>query len=429
MKTRNANIKLIILSLEIVGVMSSIQVYADDEELVTLKYPTNTVEINGISLDKKSQKFGEYNGFNKQGIYLNGNFNFRGGDAYKSNELGATDRWSFTATDIGLSNRSASFGYSDQGNWGVTVGYDALVHNLAPGYQTIYQGSMGGNNFTLPSSVGFPMVTTTPGTTSLTATQLSAFRSVDISSTRQNSSLTATKIIDNQFSLNVDFNHLAQTGAKLMGFAQAAVAGTTGTPTSQAVAILPNPTNYQTDTINVAANWLGEKGRLTTAYSASFFKDGFSQVNWNTWAGASGVSNSQTMSTAPSNQFHQINLNGGYDFSAKTKLTGAFSFGRNMQSSASGYDSAMIVSGAPTPPGYKGVINNIHADLKVVDRTVQNLNMSMSYKYDSRIDLSQSNIQQLLAVNGVDPTAYPNTPMSYRKGRLDLSGEYKLDAI
>jgi len=332
MKVRNVNLKLSILSLAMMGVFSSMYAYADEEEAAALMNPTSTVEVEGISVSTSSQKFGEYNGLNKQGGYANGNLNIRGGDAYKDNVNGGTQRWVIQGTNLGLSDRSANIGYSDQGSWSVGIGYDELTHNLAPGYQTPYNGSMGGNNFTLPTGKGFPMNPASPatGTTTLTASQLSAFQNVDISSTRKNSSFTASKIIDPNFNLTVDYNHLDQSGAKLMGFAQAAISGPTGTPSSSSIAVLPNPTNYQTDTLNVAANWLGEKSRLTASYFGSFFRDGYNGVNWQTWGATSpSISNTQTMSTAPSNQLQQLNLNGGYDFSSKTKLTGGLSYGRN----------------------------------------------------------------------------------------------------
>ena len=178
MKDRNANFKLSILSLAMIGVFSSMHVRADEVEAAALKYPTSTVEVEEIYVSQGSQKFGEYNGLNKQGGYINGNINIRGGDAYKKNEEGATDRWIVNGTNLGLSDRSANIGYSDQGNWGVGVGYDQLQHNLAPGYQTPYQGQMGGNGWKLPSNFR-----TSSDTNNLTATQKGAFAPMNISST------------------------------------------------------------------------------------------------------------------------------------------------------------------------------------------------------------------------------------------------------
>ena len=186
MKVRKTSLRLSVLSLAMMGVFTSMYAYADDEEAAALKNPTSTVTVEEIYVSQGSQKFGEYNGLNKQGGYINGNVNVRGGDGYRKNEQGDTTRWSIQGTDLGLSDRSASVGYSDQGNWNGTIGYDALQHNMAPGYQTPYQGSMGGNSFILPSGFG-----TAANTNALNAQQKSQFTTTDISTTRQNTSISA----------------------------------------------------------------------------------------------------------------------------------------------------------------------------------------------------------------------------------------------
>ena len=72
-------------------------------------------------------------------------------------------------------------------------------------------------------------------------------------------------------------NNLTQTGAKLQAFSGAGWASVTASPTtagrtaysngySQMISILPTPINYQTDTVNLAANWKSENAHLTTSY-------------------------------------------------------------------------------------------------------------------------------------------------------------------
>ena len=412
MKTRNANLKLSLLSVAMLGVFSSMYAYADDEEAAALMNPTSSVTVEEIYVSQGSQKFGEYNGLNKQGGYINGNINVRGGDGYKNNANGDTSRWSIQGTDLGLTDRSASAGYSDQGNWGVTVGYDELQHNLAPGYQTPYQGQMGGSGWSLPSGFG-----TTSNTNTMNSAQKGAFQTIDISTTRQNTSLKAEKILENGLSTFFEFNHLNQTGAKLQGFGQAQISGAT----NEYVAILPSPTSYQTDTMNLGLNWQGEKARLTGSYFGSFFRDGNNGVQFQTFAGAN---NMQTMSTAPSNQLQQLNLGGGYDFTNKTKLVGNFSFGRNTQNASTAYDPLMMVNGN-TPAPFNGLVNTAHADLKVNDSSIKNLNLSAGVKYDSRDNLSQSNMQNFYSI-GNHNTFYPNTPLSYRKAQAEVAGDYRI---
>ena len=413
MKVRNANLKLSILSVAMVGVFSSMYTYADEEEAAALMNPTSSVTVEEIYVSQGSQKFGEYNGLNKQGGYINGNLNIRGGDGYKNNAEGNTTRWSVQGTDLGLSDRSASVGYSDQGNWGAKVGFDQLQHNLAPGYQTPYQGQMGGNGWTLPSNFG-----TSANTWNLTNAQKNAIAPLDISSTRQNTSVSAEKILENGFSTTFEFNHLDQSGAKPMAFASASINGAD----NRYISILPNPTNYQTDTLNLGLNWNGEKSRLTGSYFGSFFRDAYNQVNWTTF---SGTNSTQTMSTMPSNQLQQLNLAGGHDFSSKTKLTGSLSYGRNTQNSSSGYDAQMIVPGTTVTP-FNGLVNTAHADIKITDQSIKNLNLSAGYKYDSRDNLSQSNMQGFNSIEMVHPAYYPNTPLSFKKSVFELAGDYRV---
>lgn len=433
MKVRNPKIKLSILSIAMIGVFSSMHAYADDEEAAALMNPTSTVEVEAISVSINSQKFGEYNGLNKQGVIPNGNLNIRGGDAYKDNANGGTQRWSIQGTDLGLSDRSANIGYSDQGNWNVGAGYDELTHNVSSGYQTPYQGNMGGNRFTLPSNFTGTAsgtganATGSPGNTNvLGVTQLNQFQNVDISTTRKNSSFNATKIIDKDLNITFDFNHLDQSGAKLMGFGSAGLTGTTTASTGEKTSILPNPTNYQTDTMSAAINWQGEKARLTGSYFGSFFRDGYNGVNFQTFANPNPI---QTMSTAPSNQLQQLNLGGGYDFSSLTKLSGNFSFGRNTQNSATGYDSYMMTGAFPTA-AFNGLVNTTHLDLKLADKTVKDLSLLASYKFDQRNNLTQSNLysfNQISATgNGASAPYSPSTPLSFQNSQIDLGGEYKI---
>jgi len=418
MKVRNSNLRLSILSVAMLGVFSSMYVYADDEEAAALMNPTSSVEVEAISVSVNSQKFGEYNGLNKQGVVPNGNLNIRGGDAYKNNVNGGTQRWSVIGTDLGLSDRSAAIGYSDQGNWGVGVGYDELTHNLTSGYQTPYTGAMGGNRFV----TGIGTVSNTNALNNYQRNMLN--QNEDISTTRKNSSVNATKIIDSNFNLSFDFNHLDQSGAKPMGFASAALGGSGG---GEKVSILPNPTNYQTDTMTLVANWQGEKARLTSSYFGSFFRDGYQGVSFQTWAG--GTNPSQTMSTAPSNQSQQINFGGGYDFSSKTKFAGNMSIGRNTQNSQSSVDPYMMTGYFPIP-AFNGLVNTSHIDLKLTDKSIKDLSLLASYKFDQHNNLSQSTVtsfnQIAASSNGSSAPYTPNTPLSFKNSQIDLGGEYKL---
>jgi MtrB/PioB family decaheme-associated outer membrane protein len=418
MKTRNGKMKVSALALAVQGVLVALvamPAHADDEQAANLKVPANFVELGGSSVSRDSAKFGEYTGLNKSGGYFIDDLSVRGGNAYRDGN--GTTRWSVTGSDLGLTSRTIGATMADQGRWNFGIGYDQLTHYTSDSYQTPFLGSMGGNSFALPG--GFAPVT---NPRSLSAAQIGAFQNMDISNTRENTSLTAGFAASRQWDVKLDFNHLDQSGAKLMGFGSAAIGGATG----ERVSILPMPTNSSTDTLNLALNWLGEKAHATVSYFGSFFRENNSGVTFDTWQ---GTSTTQTMSTPPGNDFHQLNLTGGYAFSNRTKLAGGLSYGRNTQNAsyAGTYDLAMMTTPSPTS-SLNGSVVSTHADLKLTDQTTRDLALSAAVKYDNRDNRTSSNIYNFHAIDGTTHDAnYPNTPLSIKKTQAELAGDYRLD--
>jgi MtrB/PioB family decaheme-associated outer membrane protein len=201
--------------------------------------------------------------------------------------------------------------------------------------------------------------------------------------------------------------------------------------TGEAVAILPNPTNYKTDTINLALNWANEKGYMTTSYFGSFFKDGYDRVTFQTFGVTTALGTNtamETMSTPPSNKFQQLNLNGGYQLAAKTKLTGGLSYGRNTQNDTFAYDPYMMLT-PPVNNSLNGLVVNTHADLNLRDQTTKDLTLSAGVKYDKRDNQTASNLYNFNSIGGLAAhyAHYPNTPLSNKKTQLELAGDYRLD--
>jgi MtrB/PioB family decaheme-associated outer membrane protein len=413
MKTRYGKMTVTTLTAAVQGALLAMcagPALAQDDTVEALTTPDNYVEVGAAYVDKDAPKFGEYTGLKKSETTFVGNVGIRGGDFGDSN---GTTRWSVTGTNLGLTSRELGASFSNQGHWNVGVGYDELQHNTTTGYQTPYDGSMGGNNFTLPAGFGVTANTVT----SLSAAQQAALHTVDVHNSRKSTSLTAGYYFSPQWRLTFDFNNLEQSGAKLMAFSSD---GNLTGVTAERVAILPNPTNYTTDTFNLAADWIGEKGHVTIGYYGSFFKDHYDRVNWTTWAGANAT---DTMSTAPSNQLHQLNVSGGYGFSPHTKLTGGFSYGRNTQDSSYVASAADLVSIPQT--SLNGKVITTHADAKLVNQTTKDLRLSAGVTYNKRDNKTESNIYGYNNI-GVGLYEIPNTPYSNDKTQLELAGDYRL---
>jgi MtrB/PioB family decaheme-associated outer membrane protein len=414
MKPHTPNVKLSTLTLAVSCAIAPMCVDAEEGDAEATSGPANTVEFGLSSTSKSSAKFGEYNGLNKSGVGVVGNVNLNGGDSY--NNMGGLTRWSLFATDIGLSTRTIGGDYGQHGRWRIGLKYDELRHNLTDTYQTPYLGNMGGNTFVLPSGFG-----TAPGnnTNNLTAGQKAAFHILDVYSSRKNYTLNSSVNLGPQWTVKLDYNRLDQAGAKLQGFGLSPIGGA---GLGEYISILPMPTSYQTDTVNFSLNWAGEKAHFTGAYYGSYFHDNFDRVVFQSWAGANVLN---TMSTPPSNMFHQLNLSGGYALSKSTRLVGNFSYALNTQNQAFAYDPSLMVTPSPLPAANAKVYTT-HADLKLSNQTTRDLALSGAIKYDDRDNHTASNIYNFNAISGGNTANYPNTPLSYRKALIELAGDYRL---
>ena len=90
-----------------------------------------------------------------------------------------------------------------------------------------------------------------PSARVLTATQLGAFHTEEVGTTRKNASFGAGYTFSQELSLQFDYNHLVQSGAKLIGTGSQGGINLTGGSTGRAEGnnIIMNPTNYQTDIV------------------------------------------------------------------------------------------------------------------------------------------------------------------------------------
>ncbi|RIZ72035.1 MAG: hypothetical protein D0530_00800, partial [Methylococcales bacterium] len=156
MKTRNEKMNISLLGLAVqcallTAVALPLNAVADDAD--ALKRPTNSVEFGSLYSSQNSARFGQYNGLNDGGFYGLGGFDIRGGDGYDDSKNSAL-RWKLNGSNLGTTSRNVDGSVGDQGKWKVNLGYDELQHNITDSYQTPLQGSVGGNNFTLPSNFG-----------------------------------------------------------------------------------------------------------------------------------------------------------------------------------------------------------------------------------------------------------------------------------
>jgi MtrB/PioB family decaheme-associated outer membrane protein len=431
-----------------------------------LTQPTSVLEAGLGYVTQDSFKFGEYNGLFRKGAFGILNLDVRGGGTWDSND---PTRWRIVGTDLGLEDRDLHVEYGQQGTFRVNVGYDELRRNRSDSYQTPYLGA-GTDTLTLPPGWIKPIVPQVSGSainfralspitglapalaagvvTQPTAAQqatvnkiigadVPAFNSVDLSTKRKAVDGGFTYEIDRHWELKVSAKHERKEGLKPLGAVTSQV--------SEYASILPDPIDQTTDQYNVSLTFTAEKGFVQLAYYGSVFHNEIQSV---TWADANDPAKTATLASAPSNDFHQVLLTGGYTFAPSTKLVLNASYGRNTQND----QFVLFGQNSQFPVGFpasslNGLVVTKAFNAKLTSKPVKGLNLVAAYKFDDRDNdtpvrtfifqdanearaaaASPFNAALGLPANtlGSNINIYANRPYSKKVNQFDLDGNYQV---
>ncbi len=405
---------------------------ADDESdqaaIDALTKPISSIEFGVGGVTAPSYKFGEYNGLEKSGTYGVGGFDIYGGGNYDSSD---PTRWRLRGTDLGLDTRKLSGEYGEQGLFRVNLGFDEIPHNITDSYYSPYIG-VGSSVLSLPATWVVPVVPrvsasspnarglsgavagssalvagvlTAPTVAQLATSQaligadLPSFLRDDLSTTRKRYDAGVSYLATPKWEITVNGRHEERTGAKPMG----SITATTGGDIST---VLADPIDQTTDQIAVALGYHDRHEFLQFAYNGSFFKNRVDSLTWTNWA---QPATTMTMSSAPSNQSHQLALSGRYDFSATTRVVGSAAYTRNTQN-----DSFLTSASTPLVPvaSLNGLVVMEAFNLKLTSRPRNDLNLGLSYKFDKHDNQTPVNIYAYYDANTA-PGANPiNTAFS-----------------
>ena len=456
-----------LLALAFTSAAHAAETAAENAALAELVNPASSVDIGLGNVGSRSAKFGEYNGLGKSGAVGIGNVDLYGGGAYDSNDA---TRWRVRGNNLGLETRDLSVDYGVQGKFKLNFGYGELLHNLSDSYQTPYLGT-GRNNLTLPSTWLKPWIpqNSTPATTSATApinfralspvagvapgtnraataadlTALQGIRNADLSSF-QNFDLKNKRTtydagfgfnLSPQWELSASYRHEQKNGAKPIG----AISTKSG---FESTLILPDPIGTTTDQLNLGVQYTGDGSFLQFAYYGSMFKNSVKSLTWQDPSNLA-LASTQSSGSGPDNQFHQLNLTGGHNFSQATKVVMNASYGRNTQNDAFLTDTQLPL-GSPRS-SLDGLVVTKGLNLKLTARPAKGLNLATRYKFDDRDNRSPVDTYAFYDINvagtgtsvfnaalsppagttlGTNINIYNNRPQSKRVNQFNLDGDY-----
>lgn len=378
-------------------------------------------------------KYGEFTGLEQEGAFAIGNLYYRrqdpaDGDRSRYLEL--------RGMGLGLDSRSLQLEYGDQGHYRVEFGYDQLPRFQTEDALTPY-GGVGTGTLRLPDT--WQAATTTDGMTTF-ATDA---HSIDLETERKRWKGGLRWNLDANWTLETRFRHEDKDGLD-------SIAGAFGTNGGNPSAvILPEPIDYETNTLDIALGYAGEQAQFQLAYALSLFNNAESSLTFQNpysasagGAGWTAVSGYPTgfgqMALPPDNQAHHLTLSGGYNFGNSTRMTANLVYGRLLQDERflSYSATAELNSSLSTPlPRHSldGRIDTLLLDLGLSSRPLRKLDLHASYRYEEQDNKTPRDIYvriagdaQMQPAGVANENARINLPYGYQKHRLSLDAGYRI---
>lgn len=402
------------------------------------RYDENNVEVGVGYSTADSFKFGEYTGLRNSEAFAIGNANLRlrpGDDGTYLNAYG----W-----NLGLPSREAGGEYGRQGGWGLFASWQEIHRYQFDDTQFIHDG-LGSDRLTLPA--GFPGINGQPPTQAIPITPF--LRGYDIDQGRDILRVGGKASLGAGFEVSISFRQDQRDGTKLVG---AVMGNSGGNPRSVTV---PMPLDDRTQQIEASLHWSSAVAQANLSYWYSKYDNEIGSLTWQNpynlisgWVGNSGFPTGYgRLGAMPSNDFHQFQLNGGWNLTPTTRVTGLVSYGIAKQNDAflpytintasQTPGTTLTVPNALPRDSLDGEIQTTTVDLAVFSRPIAKLSVKARYRFDEHKNKTPSDVYAYVGgdTTNQDPVVNDsinstrirrNLPPGTRENRFKLDADYPL---
>src|SRR6267143_2612159 len=437
-----------------------------EQAIRELTQPAGELEVGVGDVTQGSYKFGEYNGLQHEGAFPILNFDLAGGGLYNSDSL---ERWSVRGAELGIDTRQLDVDYAQQGKFRIDLGYDQLRHNISDTYQTPYLGT-GTDLLLLPSGwlkprvpqvnpnnlndralspiTGLASAVTTSGQVAPpNATQRAAVNAIinaDVPAFHNYNLYTNRYRWNAGLAVNLSRHWQFTAGVRQERRDGTQPLGAISSGIQENSVILPEPIDTVTEQYDAGFRYASSRATFNIGYYGSIFHNNIKSITWNDPADSTQT---PSMSSAPSNQFHQLNIAGGYSFTPGTRLTVAGSYGRSTQNEAFLSDASLPL-GLPASSADALIISTA-LDVKLTARPTRALNLGAEYRFDDQDN--RTNVGRFIFYDanlqpGPNPSAFnaalglapgtlrstvnifANRPHSRRLNQADLNADYAVSS-
>lgn len=367
---------------------------------------TGEVEVGARHVSEDSFAFGRYTGLDEEGLYAIGN-------VHMHFTPGRTDYFHLIGRELGTDARSLLLEYGTQGRYDTFLQYDSLPNLRTDTAQTPFVGA---------------------GSDSLSVTP--EFRDLDIETRRETVGAGFSYHTSDHTILSLAIKRQTRDGTDVIGGALGRGGGGGGAGFGNPyAALLPEPIDYTEHQLDLRLEQSRQRYQWQLAYHMSLFDNDIPSLSWdnpssvigNATGGGGGAPAAQgQLALPPSNQFHQVTLNGAYSLDDTTRLTGLVSSGVMLQDE----DYLPFRVGDPVSDlprtSLDGKVYVHAAGLGLTARPLAPLRLKANYRYDERDNSTpQASYDYFRLDSGVRPGAVVNEPLSYRRHKVDLDADYR----
>jgi len=371
-----------------------------------------TLGGGGVGVDNRSFKFGEYNGLEDGGgfVEFDADLTYNHGPHYLD----------FTADNLGIDNRSLYLEAGDYGSYSFFASYSETPHLTSGNSSTPFVDPYA-SFLTLPG--GFAVGDPTTSQTTLS----SDLRPVELRIDRRTAIFGASKTFgENEFELS--YKRETKDGLQALG---AGLGNSTGIHVPEAVEQIAHE-------ITAVFAHNGENHQFQLEYLFSLFDNDRESITFEdpfdscafTPAGASFTI--CRISRAPDNQYHKVSLTGGWNVSETTRISAVAEYGMMRQD-----DNLLPYSTTPTAipiprATADALIHTVHLNLRAAFNPSPGLSFGARFRHYQTIndtpktlflfDSEDENDQ----VSPTEEEARETRPYDYLQEELILDASYKL---
>ena len=379
------------------------------------RWSDNYVELGVGYNSNDSYRFGQFSGLTDQGGFPLAGFNWLSRD-----EANDAQYWQIHGSTLGLDSRKISGEGGIQGKWSASFNYDRIQRSQWDTTSFIHDG-LGSSNLTLPAAFA------AAGGADDIADINPRLRRFKIEQERDIYRFGLAGLLGKEWDFKVNYREDRRDGTRLTGMPFSFAGGRS--------VLVPYEIDDRTRQMEAILSYTTKALQLQAGYTYSKFDNDLNAFNVRNPFTANAAQFEGRMSLAPSNNYHQIYANAGYNYSKSTRLTGKFAYSIARQDDNFLPYSANLATGAagnvPPRTSLDGKVVKTLLDVALTTKPIDKMNLKVAYQYNDSNNRTPVANYLYLSRDGTassTTTSRRNAPLSTTEQKFSVDGDYEVAA-